>query len=31
MKKLFRKMAALLAGALTAAVLTGCGMFPSQT
>lgn len=31
MKKLFRKMAALLAGALTAAVLTGCSMFPSQT
>lgn len=31
MKKLFRKMAALLAGALTAAVLTGCGMFSSQT
>ena len=31
MKKLFRKMAALLAGALTAAVLPGCSMFPSQT
>lgn len=31
MKKLFRKMAALLAGALTAAVLIGCSMFPSQT
>lgn len=31
MKKLFRKMAALLASALTAAVLTGCSMFPSQT
>ena len=31
MKKIFRTMAALLAGALTAAVLTGCSMFPSQT
>lgn len=30
MKKIFRTMAALLAGALTAAVLTGCSMFPAQ-